>query len=236
MSFKSINPKNGKAIGRAIQSLNRDQIEQTIQTSYSKFLEFRDADKLKLRLEKIGLIRKELEARSDTIAKVITEEMGKPITQSKGEITKCINHCLYYEENSRKFLRPRRIVTEAKKCYVAYQPLGPILTIMPWNFPFWLPFKSCIPQLALGNTILLKPAPNVGKCAQELGSIMAKAGLEDEFKIFYMEPEDSEFTISHPDIRGISFTGSTRGGRTMQKLLEDISRNVFLNLEDLIHS
>ena len=218
MSFKSINPKNGKAIGRAIQSLNRDQIEQTIQTSYSKFLEFRDADKLKLRLEKIGLIRKELEARSDTIAKVITEEMGKPITQSKGEVTKCINHCLYYEENSRKFLRPRRVVTEAKKCYVAYQPLGPILTIMPWNFPFWLPFKSCIPQLALGNTILLKPAPNVGKCAQELGSIMTKAGLEDEFKIFYMEPEDSEFTISHPDIRGISFTGSTRGGRTIAEI------------------
>ena len=215
MSFKSINPKNGKAIGRAIQSLTRDQIEHTIQASYSKYLEFRDAELLPMRLEKIGLIRKELESKSDSISKLITEEMGKPITQSKGEIAKCINHCLYYEANSKKFLRPRRVVTEAKKCYVSYQPIGPILTIMPWNFPFWLPFKSCIPQLALGNTILLKPAPNVGRCAQELGSIMAKAGLEEEFKIFYMNTEDSEYAISHPDVRGVSFTGSTKGGKTI---------------------
>ena len=105
------------------------------------------------------------------------------------------------------------VKTEAKKSYISLEPIGPLLIISPWNFPIWLPMKSCISQLCLGNTILFKPAPNVSLCADALQESMAWAGLEKEFQLLHLDPEDTEKVISHDKIRGVGFTGSTNAGR-----------------------
>lgn len=241
MNFKSINPKNGKVIREAVPFFRKKQLDDAISKSYVSFQNYKETE-LTERIEKLGNVRKELEGRLDTYTKLIADEMGKPILQGEAEIKKCMTYCKYYEDNLEKFLKPQMVDTEADKSYYELQPLGPLLSISPWNFPFFMPIKSCIPQLALGNTILHKPAPNTSLCGEAVQETLARAGFKnDEFQLVYLNPEDTEYVVSNPHIQGVAFTGSTRGGREISSIagkhlkkcvLELGGSDPFLVLED----
>ncbi len=148
------------------------------------------------------------------LAKLATLEMGKPLTQSIAEVEKCARVLDYYAEEAPKMLLPEMVQTEASKSYISYQPLGVLLAIMPWNYPFWQVFRPLAPSLAGGNTLLLKHASNVTGCALAIEEIVTAAGAPAGlFQTLLMEGAAAGELISHPGIAAVTFTGSTVVGR-----------------------
>lgn len=150
---------------------------------------------------------------------LVTQEMGKPISQAQVEIDKCGRGCDYYATTAKQALEPQTIQTEAAKSYVRYDPLGIILGIMPWNFPFWQVFRFAIPALMSGNVVLLKHAPNVPMCAQEIESLFTEAGIpEGVFQSLFLTNEDAGKLIDSGLISGVSLTGSDRAGSAVSAI------------------
>ena len=118
-----------------------------------------------------------LRSKKEEYSKIMTMEMGKPIRESRAEIEKCAWVCEYYAENGEKFLSPQEIKTDASKSYVTFQPLGVILAVMPWNFPFWQVFRFAAPTLMAGNVGILKHSSNVSGCALAIEQIFRNAGF-----------------------------------------------------------
>jgi succinate-semialdehyde dehydrogenase/glutarate-semialdehyde dehydrogenase len=146
----------------------------------------------------------------------MTLEMGKPVLQSKAEVEKCAWVCRYYAENAERFLQDEPIATDASKSYAAFQPLGVILGIMPWNFPFWQVFRFAAPTLMAGNTIILKHASNVTRSALAIEKIFSDAGFPDSvFTAILVPGSQAGQVISNPAIKGISLTGSSAAGRAV---------------------
>lgn len=161
--LQSINPYN-QTILATYEELNLEQIEQKMQKAQDSFLLWRNtsfAERKQLVLQLADLLL----AQKATLAKQISLEIGKPITQSLAEIEKCAWLCTYYAEISEKALQDKIIETDAQKSFVRYNPLGVILAIMPWNYPFWQYFRFIIPNIMLGNVGVLKHASNVCACA-----------------------------------------------------------------------
>lgn len=165
------------------------------------------------RVEMIRNIAHMLRADPSKYASVMTREMGKLKSEAEGEIIKCAWLCEYYAEYAGPFLANRSIKTDYAKSYVTYQPIGTILGIMPWNFPFWQSFRFAVPALLAGNTVLLKPAPNVplsGLALEEIfTTVMDKKGV---FQTIFAEVQDIPKIIDHPSVAGVSLTGSNRAG------------------------
>ena len=156
------------------------------------------------------------EVRKNTmhLAKLATLEMGKPLTQSIAEVEKCAKVLDYYAQEAPKMLAPEMVETEASKSYIAYQPLGVLLAIMPWNFPYWQVFRPMAPSLAGGNTMLLKHAANVTGCALAIEEIVTAAGAPAGlFQTLLMEGPAAGELIAHNGIAAVTFTGSTVVGR-----------------------
>ena len=155
-----------------------------------------------------------LENEADDIARIMTAEMGKPLREARGEALKSARGCRYYAENAEGILRDEEVVTEASRSFIRYQPLGPVLAIMPWNFPFWQVFRFAAPALMSGNVGLLKHAPNVPQCARAVESIFTRAGFpEGVFQNLFLETEQVGGVIEDYRIRAITLTGSERAGR-----------------------
>ena len=175
-------------------------------------------------------------------AKAITTEMHKPISQSIAEIEKCAVLCSYYYENSTPFLAPKIIKTEASESFVTYEPMGVILGIMPWNFPFWQVFRFAVPTLIAGNTVVVKHASNVPKCAEFIESIFEKAGFPNGcYQNLSISSQEVAAVIANPIIKAVSLTGSeqagiavaTEAGKQLKKcVLELGGNNAFIILED----
>ena len=149
-------------------------------------------------------------------AKIMTLEMGKPIEQAKAEVAKCAGNILYNQEHTMNFLKDYELKTVVpnQRAYVQFDSVGPILDIVPWNFPFWMPFKSLLPPLILGNPILLKHSPSTPQCGEALEKIFREAGFEEgEFQNLYVTNEQAEKVIGDKRVSGVKFTGSTRGGK-----------------------
>ena len=154
-----------------------------------------------------------LRERKKEFSQVITQEMGKPITQAEAEIDKCAWGCEFYAERAESYLKEEIIPTDAGKSYVRYDPLGVILGIMPWNFPFWQVFRFAIPAIMAGNAVLLKPAPNVPGCGSAVENLFREAGFaEGVFHCLFLSNETAERLIESPYIQGVSLTGSDRAG------------------------
>jgi succinate-semialdehyde dehydrogenase/glutarate-semialdehyde dehydrogenase len=146
-------------------------------------------------------------------AKLITSEMGKPLKEAIAEVEKCAEGVRYYADNAEVFLKPTLIKTDAKESYVVYEPLGPILALMPWNFPFWQVFRCAAPAMMAGNTVLLKLAPNTTGCAIAIKEIFRKAGFpEGAFLALKIQNETSSYIIQKKEIKAVSLTGSERAG------------------------
>ena len=149
----------------------------------------------------------------DRLASMITAEMGKPITQARGEITKCAGMCDWYAENSAAILSPEATQVENDKAWIEYRPIGTILAIMPWNFPIWQAIRSAVPTILAGNTYILKHAPNVMGSAYLLREIFSQAGLpQDVFQAINVSNDLVSRAIADDRIAAVTLTGSVRAG------------------------
>jgi succinate-semialdehyde dehydrogenase/glutarate-semialdehyde dehydrogenase len=146
-------------------------------------------------------------------AEIITLEMGKLFRDSVAEIEKCARGCQFYAENGERFLEDQVAQTDAAQSYVQYQPLGPVLAIMPWNFPYWQVFRFAAPALMAGNVGLLKHASNVPQCALAIEQIFCRAGFDDGvFQTLLIEPDQVEKVIVDPRVKAVTLTGSEKAG------------------------
>jgi succinate-semialdehyde dehydrogenase/glutarate-semialdehyde dehydrogenase len=151
-------------------------------------------------------------------ARLIAEEMGKPLASGVAEAEKCAWVCEYYAEHAEAILADEVTPTEARLSYVAYRPLGPIFAIMPWNYPFWQVFRFAAPALMAGNTVVLKHAPNVPGCAQALERLLLDAGLpEGCFQSLFLTDAQAGAVIRNRRVRGVTLTGSVRAGKAVAR-------------------
>ena len=150
----------------------------------------------------------------DTLAPIMTEEMGKPIKEARGEVEKSAWAAEHYADHAEEYLAPVDLGSDATRSYVQHLPLGTVLGILPWNSPFWLAFRFCAPALMAGNTCVLKHDPHVPRCAQAIAdlfdeSVGAPPGI---MQALLVDTDGVEAAIRHPQIRAVSFTGSDRAG------------------------
>ena len=154
-----------------------------------------------------------LRKRSQEFAGVITREMGKPLAEARAEVNKCAWVCEYYAENADRFLEDKLVETYAEESRVVFEPLGPVLAVMPWNFPFWQVFRFAAPALMAGNTVLLKHASNVQGCALAIEEIFMEAGYEEGvFQNLAIGSDRVAGVIASEYVRAVSLTGSEQAG------------------------
>ncbi len=157
---------------------------------------------------------KRLLAHRDRYATLITLEMGKPIREARAEVEKCALACTYFADNAEFFLDPEQVETEAQTSYVGYYPLGVVLAIMPWNYPFWQVIRSASGTLMAGNAMLLKHSHNVPQCALALEGLFRESGLpEGVFTALMIEPGQAQDVIASPHVHAVTLTGSEATGR-----------------------
>ena len=166
------------------------------------------------RAEVLEKVAQHLLTKRDQYAALITLEMGKPLREARSEVEKCAGVCSYYAQHTEEFLRTEVIPTDASESYVAYYPLGVVLAIMPWNFPFWQVFRAAAPALMAGNALALKHAPNVPQCALAIESIFRECDLpEGLLTTLMIEVEQVAEAIASPHSHAITLTGSEAAGR-----------------------
>lgn len=217
MRLKSINPFNEEVM-KEFEFMTSGQVDGAVHKSRHAFFSWKEL----LPGERTTTIKRlsdHLRAEKDRYAKTITLEMGKPIRESVSEIEKCAWLCDYYAENAEAFLKPEEIKTDAKKSYVLFQPLGVVLAVMPWNFPFWQAFRFGIPAIAAGNTVVLKHASNVPMCALAIEEAFRKAGFpESVFTTLLIDAGEARRLIEEDRVDAVSLTGSTKAGTEIGSL------------------
>lgn len=208
-SIKTYNPSNGAFLQE--YTLDTDpQIEQKLNDAQMFFEQQAQRD-LETRKNWLYALAHAVEQSVDTLAKMATEEMGKPIQQARSEVSKCATVCRYYADYADSLLSTQKVSDFAE---VRLEPLGPLLAIMPWNFPYWQVFRVWAPAILLGNPLLLKHAENVWGCAHLLQNLLAKADLPDALlQLLSIRVERVSSIINDQRIRGVTFTGSEHAGR-----------------------
>jgi succinate-semialdehyde dehydrogenase/glutarate-semialdehyde dehydrogenase len=172
-----------------------------------------------------------LEKQKEELSNLMTLEMGKPIIQSRMEIDKCIWLCNYYCENAEHFLADEFIKTDARKSFVSFQPLGIILAVMPWNFPFWQVFRFAVPNLLAGNACLLKHSSNVSGTALAIEKIFSEAGYtENLFSTLIISSSKVKQVIEHPFVKAVTITGSTTAGKSVAVIAGNVLKKTVLEL------
>ncbi len=214
MPLKSTNPYDGSLIA-SYDQISENNLEELLNKSSEQWLEWR-ASPFNIRKSLLGAVGKLLLERKDQYAALITREMGKPIKESRSEIEKCAWVCEYYSENAQRFLFSEEIATEYHKAQIDYQPLGPVLAIMPWNFPFWQVFRFAAPNLMAGNVVILKHASNVSGCSLAMQQLFLDAGFpEGAFLSLLLSGRETESLIGDSRIAGVTLTGSTMAGKAV---------------------
>lgn len=172
-----------------------------------------------------------LDQQKEEFSKLMSLEMGKPILQSRAEIDKCIWLCKYYCENAEHFLADEIIPTDARKSFVTFQPLGIILAVMPWNFPFWQVFRFAVPNLLAGNACLLKHSSNVSGTALAIEKIFKNAGFDEHiFTTLLISSSKVKKVIEHPLVKAVTLTGSTPAGRSVAAIAGEALKKSVLEL------
>jgi len=217
MRFKSINPFSNQLVNTYEEFSDAAILNAIENTSKAKPIWKKTT--LNHRIEIINEVANILLANEEGFAKMITLEMGKPIRESRSEIKKCEWLCRYYTENAVEFLSSELIETDASKSFIQNDPLGCILGIMPWNFPFWQTFRFAIPALLTGNTVLLKHAPNVFGCATQIEELFLNADLpKGVFQNLIIHHNRVENLIANDIISAVTFTGSEKAGAIIGSL------------------
>jgi len=212
--LKSINPYDPSRIINYPQ-LSDMNLALRLGRAHSAFAKYRQSS-FESRAALMNKVATLLRDRSREFAEVITREMGKPISEANAEVKKCAWVCEYYAENAKRFLKEKVVETEADESRVIFEPLGPILAVMPWNFPFWQVFRCAAPALMAGNTLVLKHASNVQGCAGTIEEIFLEAGFEESvFQNLAISSDRVAGVIASEYIRAISLTGSEEAGRAV---------------------
>lgn len=214
MPIASINPANGEIL-KTFDSLTNAQIDEKLQRACDTFRVYRDSSFAE-RAARMNRAAEILEAEKQDLARLMTTEMGKPIKGAVGEAEKCAWVCRYYAENAQRHLADELVETDAAKSYIKFQPLGPVLAVMPWNFPFWQVFRFAAPALMAGNVGLLKHASNVPQCALAIEDIFKRAGFpEGSFQTLLVGSEAVEGILKDRRVVAATLTGSEPAGRSV---------------------
>ena len=217
MSIQSINPATGDVLD-TFDETSVNETERAIAAAHAAFLEWRRqpfAERSRLMREAGRVLR----ARRAELARTMTLEMGKPITQGEAEVDKCATTCDYFAEHAPRFLAPEPRATDAAKSFVRFDPLGVVLAVMPWNFPLWQVFRFAAPGLMAGNAGLLKHASNVPRCALAIEAIFAEAGFPAGlFRTVLVSSSAVGPIIEDPRVAAVTLTGSESAGSKVAEL------------------
>lgn len=237
--FNSVNPYSGHSCA-TYDFDNWNEIEEKIENGHQAFLDWRQVSfekRKRIFLQLAGLI----EVGQKEYAQIISEEMGKTLKEAQAEVAKSALVCRYYAEHAEVFLADQIIEAE-KRTILRHEPLGVVLQIMPWNFPFWQVFRFSAPALMAGNVTLLKHAPNVPRSALAIEGLFQKAGMpKGIFQNIFASTDDVSKIMEHSDVQGVALTGSARAGAAVGRLAgQNIKRAVlelggsdaFIVLED----
>jgi len=210
--MKVINPATEEVIAEYAEQ-SWEEIDRAAEAAKSAQASWREQS-VKNRAKLIGNVGAVLRKRAGELSKLMTAEVGKPISGSESEVEKCAVCCDYFAEHAEEFLQPRMKASDASRSYVRFDPLGVVLAIMPWNFPLWQTFRFAAPGLAAGNAGLLKHAPNVPGCALATVDVFREAGYPPGiFETVLIEDNAlAERLVAHPAIAAVTLTGSERAG------------------------
>lgn len=208
----SVNPATGKETGTYTPH-DTTQIRKTLERADRTFRTWR-RQTIRERADVLRRTAAQLREQKETLARLATREMGKPILQSRLEVEKCAATLEYYAKHGAACLKDELVESDARKSYVSFQPLGVVLAVMPWNFPYWQVFRAMAPTLMAGNTMVLKHASNVSGCALAIAKIMKAAGAPvGLFQTLLLPSASVASVIAQPEIAAVTFTGSTDAGR-----------------------
>src|SRR5216683_676805 len=211
MAIATINPATGQVL-KTFESLSDAQIEVKLQRAADTFLSYRKipfAERARMMLNAAAI----LEGEKEIFARMMTTEMGKTFRSAVDEAAKCAWVCKFYAESAERFLADEVVETSANRSFIRYQPLGPILAVMPWNFPFWQVFRFIAPGLMAGNVGLLKHASNVPQCALAIEDILLRAGFpKGVFQTLLIGSQKVDRILNDPRVMAATLTGSERAG------------------------
>jgi len=216
MAFTSVNPATEEEIAR-YDAHTDEEVETRLDRAVSAFQKnrTRSFDERARRLRRAADL---LEDRAEEYGQLMTREVGKPISQAKAEARKCAWVCRYYADHAAEFLADDPVDTPASKSVVAYQPLGAVLAVMPWNFPFWQLFRFAAPALMAGNVVLLKHAPTTMGCALAMEELLREAGFMDfEMQTLLIDEDTVADIIADDRVRAATVTGSVGAGKAVAK-------------------
>uniref|UniRef100_Q31EE6 Aldehyde dehydrogenase n=1 Tax=Hydrogenovibrio crunogenus (strain DSM 25203 / XCL-2) TaxID=317025 RepID=Q31EE6_HYDCU len=230
MAMQSINPATGELVAE-FDTWDQATLDDVVtQAGY----EFADWSKLTPLEDRVALLKRLGDVLMDDqslLAELITLEMGKLYSEALAEVEKCALLCDYYAEHAEKFLADEPVESDASRSYVAYLPLGVVLGVMPWNYPFWQVFRFAVPTVTAGNIALLKHASNVPQCALAIEEVFRKAGYPDGIFTNLMIGSDMvESVIRHPMVKAVSLTGSESAGRKVASVAGEELKKTVLEL------
>ncbi|KAF0142982.1 MAG: aldehyde dehydrogenase [Stygiobacter sp.] len=229
MLIQTINPANGKIV-QTFEQYNSNQVNEIIDLTHEAFLSWRNVEfsiKKSFMKNAAAILRDQ----KNEFGKTLTLEMGKPISQAIAEVEKCALVCDYYAENAENILGEEVIATDASESFVRFDPLGIVLAVMPWNFPFWQVFRFAAPVLMAGNVCLLKHASNVPMSALAIEEIFSQAGFpQNVFRTLLIGSSEVEEVINHPKVKAATLTGSEPAGKKVAESCGKVLKKTVLEL------
>lgn len=227
--MQAINPATEEAL-KMYPDHTDDQMLEVVVATHAAYENWKQTD-LSHRSDLMRKAASTLRKHKARYAAIMTEEMGKTLSDSEAEVEKCAWVCDYYAENASEFLKDELVETDASKSYVSHLPLGIVLAIMPWNYPFWQVFRFAAPALMAGNAAILKHAPNVPGCAEAIESVFEEAGFPKHlFSNLYIDNDQTTQVIEHPKVKAVTLTGSTRAGKAVAEMAGSVLKKCVLEL------
>lgn len=227
--FESINPATGHII-ESYPAMSAEVLAAALEEAGTSAMAWARVD-VSMRAAMLESVATLLVSKRDVFARLITQEVGKPLVEAEAEIDKCVLLCRYYAEHAARFLADQPMRGAAQESLLTYQPLGAVLGVMPWNFPFWQVFRFAVPVLTAGNTVLLKHAPNVCGCALAIEALFIEAGYpEGILRALFIEIDQVEAVIQHDSVQGVALTGSEKAGAAVAAIAGRAIKKTVLEL------
>jgi succinate-semialdehyde dehydrogenase/glutarate-semialdehyde dehydrogenase len=229
MTLSAVNPATGETI-KTYDEMTPSEVGRVITRAHETFVDWKHttfAERARMMQRAAHILREN----AHEYAVLMAQEMGKPIKDGRAEAEKCAWVCEYYAEQAETFLQPEIIPTDARKSFVTFQPIGVVLAVMPWNFPFWQVFRFAAPALMAGNTGVLKHASNVPGCALAIEEVFRQAGFpEHAFRTLLIGSKHVEAVIENPLVMAVTLTGSTPAGRAVARKAGEMIKKTVLEL------
>ena len=229
MTIEAINPATGELIAR-YDPMTPSAVAKIVDDVHAAFLEWRTAT-FATRARPMQSAAAILRAEAKGLARLMAEEMGKPVRDGVAEIEKCAAACAFFADRAAAFLAPEPVKTDAQASVVHFNPLGVVLAVMPWNFPFWQVFRFAAPGLMAGNAAVLKHASNVPGCATAIEDVFRRAGFPANlFRTLLIESDQVAAVLEHPRVRAATLTGSGAAGRAIARKAGELLKKTVLEL------